>query len=116
MDFELSLLTKAMKKVTEYLENMDIDKVDVISDFYWELQSDEIFDIEKKLEVDKNGAIKIHQNDLCIGSLCDDVRELTKDVSGDNAVSAVTIDRLAHILEYLVYYVNTRVFRSNTDS
>lgn len=116
MDIELLLLTKAMKKVTEYLENMDIDKVDVISDFYWELQSDEIFDIEKKLEVDKNGAIKIHQNDLCIGSLCDDVKELTKDVSGENAVSTVTIDRLAHILEYLVYYINAKVFKAYDDT
>lgn len=116
MDIELSLLTEAMKKVAEYLEDMDIDRVDVISDYYRELQSDEIFDIEKKLEFDENGAVKIPQNGLCIGSVCDDVKELTKDVNGENAVSTVTIDRLAHILEYLVYYINVKVFKAYDDT
>lgn len=115
MNFELSLMIKAMEQVIEYLKSIGVNEISVVSDYYWDTGSTEKFDIEKKLEIDENGIIKIHKNELCIGSLCDDVMELTKDVNNVNAVSTVTIDRLAHILEYLTYYVHTQVFKSYTE-
>lgn len=101
MNFEISLLIKTMESIIEYLKNHNLEKIDIISDYYLNLESLTKFDVEKKFNVEDE-KIKAEVN---IGSIYDDIMEMVNDVNGINEISTVTIDRLAHILEYLSYYI-----------
>lgn len=108
MDIDVKLLTDAMNEVVKYLRTFDLDKIKVIDDFYLDF-SDERFGLEKKSEEELKKA------EVCIGSIYDDVEELTYDIEKSsneiNMVSIVTIDRLAHILEYITYYIRKEIFK-----
>lgn len=110
MKISIDLLTNSMESIVEYLKSNGLENVELIDDYYLDFCS-ERFQLEKKTKDELKKA------DVCIGSLFDDVEELTRDINKDsdglNVVSIVTIDRLAHILEYLTYYIRKEVLKTD---
>ncbi|MGN0607089.1 MAG: hypothetical protein ACI4JM_11255 [Oscillospiraceae bacterium] len=112
MNINISLLTESMESIVEYLKSRNLNTVELIDDYYLDFQ-------DVKFEIEKKSAEELKKADVCIGSLYDDVIEIAHDIEKDsdgiNVVSTVTIDRLAHILEYLSYYINKQIQNSISD-
>ena len=97
-----------MESIVEYLKSMNLNTIELIDDYYLDLLDD-------KFEIEKKSVEELKKADVCIGSLYDDVIEIAQDIKKDsdgiNAVSIVTIERLAHILEYLSYYIKKFIIK-----
>jgi len=96
------LLISSMDSIIDYLKKLNLEKIELIDDLYLEL-ADEKFDVYSKT------ADELKSAEVCIGSVFDDVYELKRDIEKDcnglDSVSVVTIERLAHILEYISFYI-----------
>lgn len=99
---DIELLIKSMESIVEYLKKLNLEKVELIDDLYLDFVND-------KFDVYSKSVNELQSADVCIGSIFDDVYELKRDIEKDNkglnSVSIVTIDRLAHILEYISYFI-----------
>lgn len=99
---DIELLIRSMESIIEYLKRLNLEKIELIDDFYLELADDQ-FDVYSK------DADELKSAEVCIGSVFDDVYELKRDIeknpNGLDSVSIVTIERLAHILEYISFYI-----------
>ena len=108
MNIDIDLLTESMESIAEYLKSMNLNTIELVDDYYLDLLDD-------KFEVEKRSAEELKKADVCIGSLYDDVIEIAQDIKKDsdgvNTVSIVTIERLAHILEYLSHYIKKYKFK-----
>lgn len=108
MNIDISLITESMEAIVEYLKSLNLNTVELTDDYYLDF-------IDDRFEIENKSAEELKKADVCIGSLYDDVIEIAcdikKDSDGLNVVSIVTIDRLAHILEYLSYYINKTILK-----
>ena len=107
---DIDLLSKAMESIVEYLKSINLNTIELIDDYYLDLLDD-------RFEIEKKSVEELKKANVCIGSLYDDVFEIAQDIKKDsdgiNVVSIVTIERLAHILEYLSYYIKKINFKIN---
>lgn len=110
VNIDIDLLTKSMESIVEYLKSINLNTIELIDDYYLDFLDD-------RFEIEKKSVEELKKANVCIGSLYDDVIEIAHDIKKDsdgiNVVSIVTIERLAHILEYLSYYIKKLNFKMN---
>lgn len=85
MLIKLSELEQILKILLERYEQIDSPSIKVNKDYYWQIDSDDRFDMAKKPE-------------LMVGSLFDDIAELRKLPLDQHRVSVVDFDRFAHVI------------------
>ena len=99
---DADMLLYSMGKITEYLKKSGMENIELTDDLYLDI-ADEKFDVYSK------NTDELKKADICIGSVSDDIAELKKNTElppeDFNAVSFLAIERLAHILEYVAYYI-----------
>ena len=110
MNIDIDLLSKSMESIVEYLKSINLNTIELIDDYYLDFLDD-------RFEIEKKSVEELKKANVCIGSLYDDVFEIAQDIKKDsdgiNVVSIVTIERLAHIFEYLSYYIKKINFKIN---
>ncbi len=110
VNIDIDLLSKSMESIVEYLKSINLNTIELIDDYYLDFLDD-------RFEIEKKSVEELKKANVCIGSLYDDVFEIAQDIKKDsdgiNVVSIVTIERLAHILEYLSYYIKKINFKIN---
>ncbi len=111
MIYNITQLQQGFNMLESFLKSYNIKEIPVEKDYYWNIESIEKFCL---ISQDGKSLLEPSRNDesLNIGSLFDDIKMLDKAINGSNAITVVDIDRLAHVLEYLTYYINCHILES----
>lgn len=94
MKINISILRQSIDMVLQRIQDLNGDVVEIDEDYYWGLDSDEMFNFDK-----------IPSIRLC-GSLIDDYSEIAKLSKSTDRANIVDLERIAGIITALSYGIS----------
>lgn len=96
--------------IISYLNNLNINEIDIIEDYYLNIDNIDKFDFDKVAltltKIKNNVSISGLFN---VGSIIDDLEEINKSIEDPCRISCETINELGNLLLYISYYIDTTI-------
>jgi hypothetical protein len=99
MKYTLKQLKAAFNYVENYLENNNIEEIELSEDWYWHIGTSEKFNFQIVPTTDNK--------DITVGSLHDDIKILDSFIA-DEVFGDGNLSRLASILEYIDHHIEEK--------